>query len=104
MSAEALAQPMPVPAAIVPTPAIITPTDACGAEPTACQLTLGTRVIMTTTLSAPNTQVAHRCTATSTLCPRPDTTTVQMMKMAMQTMVSAGTDFAVELVPNRIDS
>src|SRR5690606_13064089 len=100
MAAEAFAHPIPVPAAIVPTPAIMAPSDAGVAAPTACQSTVVTRLTATTMLSAPNTQVAHRWTATSTRCPSPDTITVNRTNTAMQTMVSTGALFAFGSVPN----
>src|SRR5882757_1084872 len=102
MSAEALAQPIPVPAAITPTPASIAPTGAGFAEATAAQEMVAIRNPPTIRLSTPNTQVAQRCTATSTACPSPDTSTVHSSNTAMHTTVSTGCCLATGVVPNRM--
>src|SRR3954463_5310060 len=102
MSADALAQPIPVPAAMVPTPAIIAPTGAGDAANTWPQWIRVIRLTATTTLSAPKIQVDQRCTATSTACPSPETVTVSRTNNATPAIVSTGDALASAFAPNRI--
>src|SRR5882757_1983845 len=100
MSADAFAQPIPVPAAITPTPAIMAPTGAGCAAATEDHEMVATRKPPTSRLSAPNTHVAQRCTATSTACPSPDTATVHSSNSAIAITVSTGCALACGVVPN----
>src|SRR5471032_490446 len=100
MSAPALAQPIPVPAAIVPIPMTTALNGAGAALKTACQSIAVTRKPATSKLSTPKTYVDHFWITSSVAWPSPDTINVSTTNTAMNTSVSTGAFLASAGVPN----